>query len=217
LTNALKRSIFKLQVSIKLTSSTNMQKGDYLTTILRSTKTVLTLKDIALMWQDSDTAKARVRLNYYVRKGDLHRVRRGIYTKSNEYNKLELATRIFTPSYVSFDTVLAKEGLIFQYQNQIMVASYLTREIIIDEQNYSYKKLKDVILTNTIGIAFLDETSVASKERAFLDTLYINTDYHFDNVRSIDWNKVFEILPIYDNKRLNKRVNTLFKLSKNNQ
>lgn len=194
-----------------------MQKGDYLTTILRSTKTILTLKDILLLWQDSDTNAARVRLNYYVRKGDLYRIRRGLYTKSKEYNKLELATRIFTPSYVSFETVLAKEGMIFQYQTQITVASYLTRNIIIDEQTYSYKKIKDLILTNAIGVELLNETSIATKERAFLDTLYINTDYHFDNVRSLNWNKVYAILPIYDNKRMAKTINQLFKQSKMNK
>jgi len=191
-----------------------MQKGDYLTTILRSTKTVLTLKDIALMWQDSDTDAARVRLNYYVRNGDLYRIRRGLYAKSKEYNHLELATRIFTPSYVSFETVLAKEGMIFQYQTQFTVASYLTREIEIENQTYSYKKIKDTVLTNITGIEQDNETSVAGKERAFLDTLYINIDFHFDNIRSLDWEKVFSILPIYINKRLTKKVEKLFKQSK---
>ena len=188
-----------------------MQKGDYLTTILRSGKTVLTLKDIALLWQDTDTDAARVRLNYYVRKGDLYRIRRGVYSKEKKYNKLELATRIFTPAYISFETILAKEGLIFQYQTQITIASYLTRDIIIDKQKYSYKRLKENVLVNEIGIIHLDETSVATRERAFLDTLYLNTDYYFDNLRTLDWNRVFEILPIYNNKRLAKSANKIFK------
>lgn len=190
-----------------------MQKGDYLQSILRSNKTVLTLKDIALLWQDADTDAARVRLNYYVRKGDLYRIRRGLYAKSKEYNKLELATRVFTPSYVSFETVLAREGLIFQYQTQITIASYLTRDITIDEQVFAYKKIKDAVLTNSMGIEHSDETSLATKERAFLDTLYNNTDYHFDNLRSLDWDTVFAILPMYENKRMTNKVNQLFKQS----
>lgn len=187
-----------------------MQKGDYLTTILRSSKTVLTLKDIALLWQDADTNAARVRLNYYVRKGDLNRIRRGVYSKEKKYNKLELSTRIFTPAYVSFETVLTKEGLIFQYQTQITVATYLTREIIVDDQIYSFKKLKDQILVNSMGVEYIEETSIASKERAFLDTLYINDNYYFDNIKSLDWDKVFAILPIYENKRLVRSVNKLW-------
>lgn len=191
-----------------------MQKGGYLQSILRSSKTVLTLKDIALLWQDAETDAARVRLNYYVKKGDLYRIRRGLYAKSKKYNKLELATRVCTPSYVSFETILAKEGLIFQYQTQITIASYLTRELIIDEQMYIYKKLKDTILTNSMGIEHADGTSVASKERAFLDTLYINTDFHFDNLRALDWGTVMAILPIYENQRMTKKVYQLFEQSK---
>lgn len=186
-----------------------MQKGDYLSSILRSSKTVLTLKDIALLWQDPDTKAARVRLNYFVRKGDLHRIRRGLYSKDKNYNKAELATRIFVPSYVSFETALAKEGLIFQYQTNITVASYLTRDIMIDGQDFSFKSIRKSALVNSLGIEFSNETSVATKERAFLDTLYVNRDYHFDNIRILDWEKVFAILPIYQNKRMEKVVNKL--------
>lgn len=186
-----------------------MQKGDYLDAILRSSKTVFTLKDIALLWQDGDTNAARVRLNYYVNKGTLLRLRRGIYVKDKNYNKLELATRIFTPSYVSFETTLAGEGLIFQYQTTITVASYLSRKIIIDKQEYSYRKIKDSLLTNASGIRQTNNLSIATKERAFLDTLYSNTDYHFDNLRSLDWEKVTQMLPLYQNKRLEKKVKSI--------
>ena len=190
-----------------------MQKGDYLDSILRLNKTVFTLKDIAMLWQDDDTDSARVRLNYYVKKDNLHRLRRGIYVKDKNYNKLELATRIFTPSYVSFETILAKEGLIFQYQTGVTVASYLSRDITIDGQVYLYRKMKDSILTNSTGVQQTNNNAIATKERAFLDTLYSNTDYHFDNLRSLDWGIVNSLVQIYDNKRLAKKANQLFKKS----
>ena len=188
-----------------------MQKGNYLDTILRSAKTVFTLKDIALLWQDNDTDSARVRLNYYVKKGSLYRLRRGIYVQDKNYNKLELATRVFTPSYVSFETVLAKEGLIFQYQTAITVASYLSRDTVIDEQMYSYRKVKDIVLTNSTGVQHTNGVSIATKERSFLDTLYNNTDYHFDNLRTLDWEKISQLLPLYGNKRLEKKVKSSVK------
>ena len=191
-----------------------MPKGNYLNTILKSSKTVLTLKDITLLWREPQTTAVRIRLNYYVKRGYLHRIRRGVYAKDENYNRLELATRIFTPSYVSLETVLTKEGLIFQYQTHITVVSYLTRVIAIDDQIYSYKKIKETVLIDPGGLKHENETSIASKERAFLDALYVNTDYYFDNLRSLDWDKVFIILPIYNNKRVVKKVNYLFKLSK---
>ena len=186
-----------------------MSKGDYLTAILKSPKTVFTSKDIALLWGEQSSNSARVRLNYYVKNGDLHRIRRGLYTKDKNYNKIELATRIVSPSYVSFETVLAKEGVIFQFYSQIFIASYLTREITIDEQVYSFRQIKKHILTNPLGIEHRDEISIATKERAFLDTLYSNTDYHFDNIGSLDWEKISEILPIYQNSRMIKKIKEL--------
>ncbi|MEJ2600605.1 MAG: type IV toxin-antitoxin system AbiEi family antitoxin domain-containing protein [Anaerolineales bacterium] len=187
-----------------------MPKGNYLSAILRSNKTVFSTKDIALLWNEPSTAATRVRLNYYVKKGDLYRIRKGLYAKDRNYNKLELATRIFTPSYVSFETVLAQEGLIFQYYNQIFVASYLVREITVDQQTYTFRKIKTGVLINTIGIENVNETSIATKERAFLDALYVNADYQFDNLRSLNWEKVFEILPIYRNQRMAIKVTGLY-------
>jgi len=194
-----------------------MQKGQYLEALLRSPKTVFTLKDVALLWGEPSSQAAHVRLSYYVRHGKLHRLRKGLYAKDKNYSKLELATRVYTPSYVSFETILSQEGLIFQFYTQVSVASYLTREIEMDGQTYSFKKIKDPILTNPMGVEHRNESSFAIKERAFLDTLYVLTDYQFDNLNSLDWKKVFELLRIYENQRMTGRVNKLYKLQLSSQ
>lgn len=187
-----------------------MKKGQYLEAILRSPKTVFGYKDIALLWGEPNSSAVRVRLGYYVRQNKLYRIRRGLYAKNQNYKKLELATRIFTPSYVSFETVLSKEAMIFQFYNRISAASYLAREIEVDGQGYTFRRIKASILTNTVGVEHRDETSIATRERAFLDILYLNTDYHFDNLGAIDWSKVFDILPIYGNGRMSKKVMNLY-------
>jgi len=178
--------------------------------ILRSSKTVFTFKDISLIWGGGDKRTTIAGVNYYVKNGQLYRIRRGIYAKDKNYNKLELATRIFTPSYVTFETVLNQAGINFQFYKNIMVASYQTREIVVDGQTYSYKKIKDFVLTNSAGVEHRDETSIASPERAFLDTIYIHKDYHFDNLGFLNWSKIFEILPMYKNKRMAKKVNEFY-------
>lgn len=175
--------------------------------ILRLNGTVFTFKDIAIIW--GDTAKRAVisAVNYYVERGELHRIRRGIYAKDKNYNKFELATKIFTPSYLSFETVLAKAGVIFQWYGQIFIASYLNREIIIEDQVYSYKKIKDSVLTDHAGILREKNFTIASPERAFLDIVYLNKNYYFDNLSNLNWDKVFEFLPIYGhNNSLLKKV-----------
>jgi len=188
-----------------------MNKGDYLKAILRSKKTVFSVKDIALLWGDPGTNAASARLKYYVQTGDLHRIRQGLYAKDRDYDRLELATRIFTPSYVSFETVLAKAGITFQFYNRIFVATYLAREVGCDGQTFQFRKVKDVILANAEGVDNSGERSIATAERAFLDTLYVSTDYHFDNLTPLNWERVFALLPLYDNKRMAKQVNALHK------
>lgn len=190
-----------------------MRKSQYLETLLRSPKTVFTLEDVALLWKEPSTQAVRVRLSYYVRRGKLHRIRKGLYAKDRNYDKLELATRIFTPAYVSFETILAREGLIFQFYSQITVASYLTREIEVDGQTYSFKRIKMPVLTDPMGVENREETSYASRERAFLDTLYLRGEYHLDNPGGLDWNKIFDLLPIYRNQSLDRRVRRIYKQS----
>jgi hypothetical protein len=187
-----------------------MEKG-FLKTILRSKQTVFTFKDFLLMWGGIDVKTAKVRINYYVQRGDLYPIRRGIYAKDKNYDRFELATKIFTPAYISFETVLGNAGITFQYYSQIFVASYQTKEIIADGQNIVYKTLKSSILTNSAGIENKEHYAIASPERAFLDVVYLSKDYHFDQLSSLDWEKVDEILPIYgNNKRMNEQISKYY-------
>lgn len=181
-------------------------KGEYLEVLLRSPKTIFSTKDVALLWGEQTDAAVRVRLSSYIKSGKLIRVRRGLYAKDKNYNRFELATRIHTPSYVSFETVLTREGVNFQYYGNIFVASPITTEITVGDQKITFVRMKDYCLSNSTGIEHKDGIAMATKERAFLDRLYVTKEYHFDNVRSLDWNKVMEIMPIYHNKRLEKKV-----------
>jgi len=181
-------------------------KGEYLEVLLRSPKTVFSTRDVALLWNESDNAIVSDRLKKYVNTSKLIRVRRGFYVKDKKYSRFELATRIYTPSYVSFETVLTREGVNFQYYGNIFVASYVSREIQIDNQKITFIRMKDYVLSNTTGIEHINGIAMATRERALLDRVYISKKYYFDNVDLVDWTKIFEILPIYNNKRMGKTV-----------
>lgn len=183
-----------------------LKKGEYLDAILRSSNTIFSTKDAALLWGEERNSTVSVRLNKYVRAGKLIRVHRGLYAKDRNYEKFELATKIYTPSYISFETVLAKAGVVFQFYSQTFVASYLTREITGDGKKYSFKRISDLILTNRTGIEAKNNYYIASPERAFLDIVYLNRNYHFDNLLPLSWESVFDILPIYKNKSMERRV-----------
>lgn len=183
-----------------------LKKGEYLDALLRSSNTIFSTKNAALLWGEEKGSTVSGRLNKYVRAGKLIRVHRGLYAKDRNYDKFELATKIYTPSYISFETVLAKAGVIFQFYGQTLVASYLTREVTVDDKKYSYKRVKDSILTNRTGIEAKNNYHIASPERAFLDVVYSNREYHFDNLSSLIWERIFEFLPIYKNKSMERRV-----------
>ena len=196
---------------------TKPKKGEYVEILLRSPKSIFSTKDIALLWGEKGEASSRVRLSDYVKNGKLIRVHRGMYAKDKNYDRLELATRIYTPSYISFETVLTRTGVNFQYYGNIFVASYITREIEADGQKISFVRMKDFVLSNTIGIEHVNDVAIATKERAFLDRIYVSKDYHFDHLDVLDWDKIFEILPIYRNKRMSKKVAEYFKDYKKNK
>ena len=91
------------------------------------------------------------KLNYYVRTGKLLNPRKGVYTKPN-YDPVELACIIYTPSYISLEYVLQKSGIIFQYDSRITAVSYLSRGIEVAGTTYLFRKIKGEILLNTAGI-----------------------------------------------------------------
>jgi len=191
----------------------NMEK-DFFATLLRSKNTVFTFKELSLIWNETDVKLIKKRVYRYTKKGKLLSIRKGIYAKDKNYDKLELANKIFTPAYISLETVLSREGIVFQHYGQIFVVSYLSREIICDGQTYIFRRMKSVILTNSVNVEKEENYYIASKERAFLDTIYLNKNYHFDNLSSINWEKCFEMLPIYDNKAMAKRLNSYYKLAR---
>lgn len=182
-------------------------KKDYLLELMRSKQTVFTTTDVALLWEKTDVQFIRKKLYRYVKAGKIFSVRKGVYAKDKNYDPYELATKIFTPAYISFETVLAKAGVIFQFYSQIFVASYVSREFTIDGQIYTLKKMKNDILTNRSGIEAKENYFIASPERALLDIMYLNKEYYFDNLDNINWDAVANVLPIYGgNKRMEAQV-----------
>jgi len=178
--------------------------------IYKSPQTVFTVKDISLLWEATQPKLVWARINDYTKTKKLYFIRRGIYAKDKNYNKFELATKIYTPSYISLETVLAKEGIISQYYETIFVISYLTRKIEVEKQKIQIRKIKNEILLNSSGIIQKENYFIATKERAFLDALYLYKNYYCDNLDVLDKKKVFALAKIYQNKQLIKRVKTYF-------
>jgi hypothetical protein len=179
--------------------------------LYQSPKTVFTNKDMALIWQETDKNNLKSKTAYYAKKGDLIKLTRGVFAKDKNYNLKELAASLYFPSYISFETVLREAGIIFQYYESIFVAGPWPKTIKINNNIFTFRKLKDEILYNPSGVVMKNNYCFASPERAFLDMIYLFPDYYFDNLSGLDWEKCFELVKIYKNKQLLKRLDNYYK------
>lgn len=183
-----------------------MKIPSFVLTLYRLPQTVFTAKEIAIILHERNLDSLKAKIDYYVRNGALIRLRRGIYAKEN-YNIFEVGVKIYTPSYISLETVLQRGGIIFQDYRDIFLISYLSRRIRCAGYGFVYKKIKDEVLLNTDGIVIESGYAIASNERAFLDAIYLYKEYHFDNLSVINWERAMELVKIYNNKNMAKLLN----------
>lgn len=191
-------------------SGSQNKQNDIVLSIYQDIRTVFRLNDIALLVGETSFQALNQKLNYHVRTGKLMNPRKGIYATPG-YNPEELACTIYTPSYISLEYVLQKAGVVFQYDSRISVVGYLSRTIEVDGKTLLYRKVKGEILVNTLGInRHKNQVNEAIPERAFLDLLYLNSEYYFDNLHPLNKDVINKLLPVYQSKILAKKVKKLF-------
>ncbi len=186
---------------------------DFVLQLYQKSQTVFTLKEISLLFPKISYQSLKDRLSYAVSKKKLLRLKKGVYSKI-KFEPLELANKIYTPSYISLETVLQKEGIIFQNYQTIFVISYLTRKVNVLNYQIQYRKIKNEILLNKGGIEESNGYFIALKERAFLDAIFLYKNYHFDNLKILNWEKIFQLMGIYKSKVLEKRVKEYYQFFK---
>jgi len=120
--------------------SSRLKSGDFILSLYKDRRSVFRLSDVAMLFPDVAPKNLSDRMGYYIETGRLRSPRKGIYVKPG-YNPLELANVLYTPSYISLEYVLQQEGVIFQYDARLTSISYLSREVIIDEKKYSYRRI----------------------------------------------------------------------------
>ena len=191
--------------------SSPKSKSDIVLALYKESRTVFRLKDIAILVDEGSFQSLNKKLNYYVQTGKLENPRKGIYAKPG-YNNEELACSIFTPSYISLEYVLQKAGIVFQYDSRITSVSYLSRNVEVSSQSFTFRKIKGIALINTMGIVRqTNHINIASAERSFLDLIYLEKDYYFDNLNPLNKDLVHKLLPIYQSKTLVQIVTKLMK------
>jgi hypothetical protein len=177
-------------------------------------KTVFKLRDFANIWGYNEYDSLKKIVKYYVNNGELKRISKGYYYIADKgFNQFEFANKLRSSSYISFETVLRENNVIFQYDEVITLASGDTESFLLEkpEMKFKFRKLKPSVLYNTDGIYEKDNYYIATKERALLDMLYINPKFQLDNLNDIDWEECIRLVEIYGNKSLTKLVKKMQK------
>jgi predicted transcriptional regulator of viral defense system len=176
-----------------------------------SGKTVLTTADLAIIWGMENKNILRVTIARAIKNGYLESIRRSVYKlKDKEIDIFELTGKLKKNSYISFETVLAKSGVIFQWYDEIISASDRNSAVKNRYGKFLYRKLPEDVLLDNKGLVNKGNYFIATRERALCDKVYKDGISYFDSLDGIDAEKAIEISKIYRNKRLERDIKKLF-------
>jgi len=178
---------------------------------INNTNTVFTIIDIKKALNIEDQKSLYNAIHYAVRQKELYTISKGIYSFDSNYSRKEFGNKYRTPSYISLYTVLQESGIVFQPYTSIFVITNRSETVDIDGQRYIYRKIKDEILLNPLGIEQKNGVSTATVERAICYKIYLDGVEYFDNLRNVDLNLIERLnREVYEsNKEISKFLQSL--------
>lgn len=166
---------------------------------------------LLLLNELKDYASPKSKLTSMVRKGELTRIRRGLYVKGSDYNLKTLANVIYGPSYISFEYALYFYGMIPERTEIVTSAVYnknKDKRFETPAGTFDYRYINPELYL--FGIERQTENSepflIASKEKALCDTLYKIKNF---SIRSDIENILFEHLRLDEEELLKLRMTDL--------
>ena len=122
------------------------------------------------------------RLQYQLQHDKLLKIKKGIYTDQDprsftDDDFLTIWGRIYSPSYLSFETVLAQAWFLFQYESKLTYAWPYTREFEIQGQAYMYRRIPVALLPLPLGVMPTEQWARATPERALCDMISLNPNF----------------------------------------
>jgi len=164
-------------------------------------KVVFTINDLRKLFPEDAYIKTSV--NRLVNGGNLVQITRGVYALSrNDLDIEKIATQLYYPSYISFESALAKYGIINQGRYGLTLATTRhSKQMTIAGVDCNYSKLKPALF---FGFDLINDIYLASPEKAVLDELYLiclgkrkeeTSEWYLE---SLDRQKVLEYLEPYN-------------------
>lgn len=144
----------------------------------------------------------RGQLTRWCKKGVIIRISKGIYAPyGTEINITKVANQMYYPSYLSFESVLSKYGILSQVPYTLTFATpKRTKKVILNEIEVEFTKLSDKYF---FGYVFENGINIASPEKALIDCLYLvskgkrglNIDELY--LKNVDKEKLIELAEVF--------------------
>lgn len=172
----------------------------------------------------------RRQLSDWKKKKWLIELKKGMYVINDLYFKeklspLYLANQIYHPSYISLEYALSEYELIPERVN--VITSIATRKTAYFKNDFGMFKYTKVKNNCFLGYKMIDingqKVLYATKEKALLDYLYINSrldnfdafnELRIQNLESLSWKKLYEYSDRFKNAKLVRTVKLLKKYFK---
>ena len=131
---------------------------------------IFSMKDLQKLFPQESNLKISVKR--MLDAGVLMQVTRSIYAlKGGNLDIEKVATRLYYPSYISFESVLSKYGIINQGLYGLTLATTRhSKKVTLAGIDCQYSQLKPALF---FGFDLVNGTYLAQPEKAFLDQLYL--------------------------------------------
>src|SRR3989344_9035425 len=123
--------------------------------LLKQDRQLFHTTDLALLWEMDNKNTLYTTIKRYVQKGVLIPIHKGFYSTVpiDQLDPFKLAIGyLHRFAYVSCETVLIREGIIFQKENYLTLISSVSRKFTISNHSYLVRRLKDSYLYYDRGI-----------------------------------------------------------------
>lgn len=171
--------------------------------------TLFTTKDFAQV-SGLSFKSSWANLGRYIKKGLIKSPKRGFYYfADNPPNEYLMANKLYSPSYISFETALAYYSIIPEVVYSITSATTkATRSLDSEGKTFKYLKIKTEAYT---GYFKKDDYLIADPEKALVDYLYfvaLGRKKKNDRLKldMLNMDKVKEYAELFKNNWLNKSI-----------
>lgn len=177
-----------------------MRKDIFVEKIELLAKDIFDISDVKKLFPDE--VHVNTAIKRLVDSGSIIKVARGIYMlRGHSFDVEKLATKIYYPSYISFESALSKYGIMNQgLYNLTLATTRHSKKITLMNVECDYSQLKPELF---FGFNLAGGTYVAEPEKAVLDMLYLVThgkrtkSTHEWHTEELDRDKLKKYLPPY--------------------